>query len=514
MSACSQLLSPLCPRRQPFGNQRKKRNSLITLLVFSTVVAFCVWPRCSCHPGASDDSEEGDLVQLTPQKDELRKVQDSHGLCCDSCTHLREISPMSSAGSRRIAYEPVKTAPTAVHELPCTERTQELVSICLGFLALSFTVGLSMCLSLCTDGQKLTLLEKKIDAEEAETCRLVVSGLAMEFLERRRWRPGGPYRSSCFLCCPLIDLACSFLACMLMLMTRCDPPCFEWHFAFRTCVTFLVVCMLLLALRCLSWLYCVMKFALASTASSKQTFEIKFAAFQEDAVTHLCVALEGDLLWLENIGNLPRGWPPRAWLQPRYLVRSQLEAHHKEDKDDQPIVAWSLQMYWCWFVQGEAHVGAWVPQSMQFPIDPAHVHDLHTWLAAEPHRRMFRYEGVAVTASEVLEWGFEHIHDRLSEQLFSRSAAFDRRQIFTLRCERHGSTMEIFLSMMSGKTLTLHASIGDLVADLCHRAALLGTDGSKVEVVLPDARRLGNLDPKLPLCEAFSDFCATGDRNV
>ncbi|CAE7037132.1 unnamed protein product [Symbiodinium sp. CCMP2592] len=470
------------------------------------VVAFCLWPRCSCHLRASEDFEEGDLLHLTPHKVELRKVQDSHGLCCDSCSPLREISPVSSAGSRRIAHEPVKT----VQELPCTERAQAHVSICLGFLALSFTVGLSMCVSLCTDGQKLRLLEKKIDAEEAETYRLVVSGLAMEFLKRRRWGPGGLYRSSCFFCCPVIDLACSFLACMLMLMTRCEPFCFEWRFACRICVTFLVVCMLSLALRCLSWLYCVLKFALAT---SKQTFEIKFAAFQEGAVTHLCVALEGDLLWLENIGNLPRGWPPRGWMQPRYLVHSQLEAHHIEDKDDQPIVAWSLQMYWCWFVQGEARVGAWVPQSMQFPIDPAHVHDLHTWLAAEPHRRMFRYEGVAVTASEVLGWGFEHIHDRLSEQLSSRSGAFDRKQIFALQCERHGSTMEICLSMMSGKTLTLRASIGDLVADLCHRAALLGTDGSKVEVVLPDARRLRSLDPKLPLCEALGDFCVTGDCN-
>ena len=214
---------------------------------------------------------------------------------------------------------------------------------------------------------------------------MVVSGRADSHVQ---YGPNSWLRQFAFRHCPLFEMACTTVLCVLMLSFPSVQLKFE--IGLSTWITGGVAFACIIAIRVGIWLFCVVQYALRAT--SQRTFEIAFCGLP--AREECGVVYDGHMFWFKNIGNLPAGEPPHVpnndvilrQVAFNYLSRTQLIAHRQvADDDASPIMGWSFRVCWGRYLNRRTTTAfaGWRLLSKDFPVDPARLHDFHRWLAQD-----------------------------------------------------------------------------------------------------------------------------------
>eukprot|EP00438_Fugacium_kawagutii_P014567 Skav232310 [mRNA] locus=scaffold882:682917:684446:- [translate_table: standard] len=506
---------------------------MIAVLALIPVVAAYIPSNQLCGDAGLQALKSGQQLHVIADLDKLNKLQDLYGLgpCDDACELVGQTVEfagnisLDGYGAYWVSVRgpgsllEVHLAPPCLTELWCGKVAKSACNLGMVAAACLFLfVMIHGAFEIMHQKARQQQILEGLGNNTAQIYEMIVSGRASGELTRVTYGPNSRLRWMAFKLCPWIDLLCL----VLVYLSITFSPVFRMFclVAFSPVLTASIPLVVLLCLRAVLWLCCVIKYWRRATAM--ETSDIALCALRE--LDAFCVIYRHYIYWFCNIGNVPEERPHvanTAYRKPMILVRSQLLAHHSHPDDDQtPITGWSFKVcYGRWFPRARGHsnpfllcgfcMAGWKAFYKDFPVDPARLHDLQRWLMDPTRRELFRYEGVALSATDVLPWDKGRIHDQLRHaDEMPVPEAMQLTRVLTLRCSDAGDgLLAIQLSTMAGEMLPLlsaHAS--DLVADLLYRVSVETNEGFQVKIALPNAKTLDVLDPKQTLAEAFAAF--------
>lgn len=447
--------------RFSFDARPIKKNMVIAVLFFIPVVAAYIPLNQLCGDAGLQALKPGQHVHVIADLDRLKKLQDLYGLgsCEDACALVGqtvEVAGNVSLGGYRAYYGnywisvrapgsqlEVHLAPPCLTELWCGKAATAAANLwMLAALCLFLWVMIHGAFEIKHQRARQQQILEGLGNNTAQIYEMNVSGKASGELTRVTYGPNSRLRWMAFKLCPWIDLSCLVL---VYLSIRFSPTFRMFCLvAFSPVLTATIPLVVMLCLRAVLWLCCVIKYW--SRARAVETSDIALCALSE--LDAFCVIYRRCIYWFCNVGNVPEERPHianTAYRKPMILVRSQLLAHHSHPDDDTtPITGWSLKVcYGSFFQQARGSIrflnlclAGWSASYQDFPVDPARIHDLQHWLM--DRRDLFRYEGVALRATDVLPW--DRIHDQLRQaDELQVPEAMQLTRVLTLRCSRQAT---------------------------------------------------------------------------
>lgn len=516
------------PDEDLFDLRRIKMSMVITLIVMIPISVAYGFMNMNCGDAGLKALKQEEHLHVIDDLDRLNKFQSLYGLeslpkvCEPLLGQIVEVTA-ASLGDYGYYYVSVRSpgsttsechmAPPCLTELWCGRGAMipTNLGMMLAVIVAIFVLVLGI-LDLKHQYFRQQQILESLGNNTAQIYRMIVSGRAARHLTHVTYGPNSLLRWMAFKNCPWVELA--FLVIFYLIIVVNPNVRMTVVIEFSPMLTAIIPFALILCLRFGLWIFCVIKYS--RRAAAEQTFDIAFCTVPENHA--VCVIYRRFIYWFCNIGNLPLGQPPPnmnvAYRKPMVLVRSQLLAHRSDpDNDESAIVGWSLKMCCGNYNRSRRGVtvffNGWSALWREFPVDPARIHDLQRWLMDPIHRDLFRYEGVALRATEILPWDNDRLHDPLRQpHELEVPQSMQLTKVFSLRCVdgNHGQ-LTLYLTTMAGEELApMTASGADLVADLCYRVSVEGHEGFQVKVALPNGQTLDSLDPKKSLSDAFRDF--------